>query len=102
MRRLTHHQLLLALMKLGLSYAEAKELGAEELLCLLHHSQLDERLVALDQEAARIASLPFADPHEQQQALAVLRHRAEFELDRFYCGVPGVGRCQGDSHDQAG
>jgi hypothetical protein len=90
------------LLKLGLSYGEAQSLGAEELLCLLHHSQLEERLAALDRETARIASLPFADPHEQQQALAGLRHQAEFELDRFYRGVPGVDRSQGDSHDQAG
>jgi len=71
-------------MRLGLSYAAAQAVGIEELLCLLHHAQLEERLAALDREAARIASLQFADPHEQQQALTGLRHRSQAELDWFY------------------
>lgn len=74
-------------MKLGFSYAEARALGAEEFLCILYHGRLAQGLAALDQEAARIASLQFADPHEQQQALAVLRQRAEAQLDRFYRGA---------------
>lgn len=90
-------------MKLGLSYTEAQALSAEDLLCLLHHAQLAERLAALDQEATRIASLPFADPHEQRQALAALRHQAEVELDRFYQGVTiGARRCRGANDEQTG
>jgi hypothetical protein len=75
---------LLALLRLGLTYAEARAIGAEEMLCLMHHARLEEQLAALDREAGRVASLPFADPHVQQQALAGLHHRAQAELARFY------------------
>lgn len=78
-------------MRIGLSHAEARALSMEEVLCLLHHAQLDEKLAALDGEAARIAGLQLADPHEQQQALAILRHGVEAELDRFYRGDSHTG-----------
>jgi hypothetical protein len=83
-RPVTHHQVLLALLKAGLSLAEARSLGMEELLCFLAHQRLAETLAALDAEAARVASLPLADAGEQQRLLAALHHRAEAALDRFY------------------
>ena len=87
-RQTTHHQVLLALLRLGLSYADACAIGMEEMLCLLYHAQLEEYIAAMDREAARIAGLQFADVHEQQQALAALRHGAEAALDRFYRSKP--------------
>lgn len=83
-RPVTHHQVILALLRAGLSLAEARSLGMEELLCLLAHRRLEETLAALDAETARVASLPLADAAEQQRLLAALHHRAEAALDRFY------------------
>ena len=80
----TAHQVLLELLGLGLSLAEAKSIGAEEMLCLLHHARLRDDLAALEAEAARVASLPFADAHDQQRALARLGHHAQARLARFY------------------
>jgi hypothetical protein len=91
-RPVTHHQVILALLKAGLSLAEARSLGMEEVLCLLAHRRLEETLAALDAEAARVAGLPLAEAGEQQRLLAALHHRAEAALDRFY------RRRQGETH----
>lgn len=71
-------------MRLGLSLAEARRIGMEEALCLLHHGALDEQLLVLDAEAARVASLSLADEQEQRRALTVLEHRAAALAERFY------------------
>jgi hypothetical protein len=96
--------MLIALLRLGLSYAEARTIGMEEMLCLLHHAQLDKQLAALDQEAARIAGLQFADPHEQQQALTAVHHGARALLDRFHhnqsCGARTMRGKQSDDQIQ--
>ena len=83
-RPVTRHQVLLALMRAGLSLAEARALSMEEMLCLLIHLRLEDTLAALDAEAARVASIPLADDDEQRRLLNALNHRAEAELDRFY------------------
>jgi len=75
---------LLALTRCHLSYAEARTLSFEEMLCLLHHAAFEKRLDELSAEAQRMASLPFVDPHEQQRALLALQHRAAAEVERFY------------------
>lgn len=80
----TPHQVRLALLRAGLNYRAAGEVSCEEMLCLLHHAALEERLRALDAESARLAGLSFADPVEQQRALTAISHRAATELDRFY------------------
>jgi hypothetical protein len=80
----TAHQVLLELLGLGLGLAEARSIGLEEALCLLHHAGLRHDLAALEAEAARVAGLPFADAHEQQRALARLGHQAQARLARFY------------------
>jgi|GEM_PF-4783190 len=56
----------------------------EEVLCLLQHAALNDELAALESEAARVASLSYAEPAEQQRALAMLGHRRQAALDRFY------------------
>ncbi|MBN2080899.1 hypothetical protein JW859_01705 [bacterium] len=71
-------------MKQGLGWQAARRLGLEEVLCLLYHAALSDELAALEGEAARVASLSFADPAEQQRALAMLGHRRQAALDRFY------------------
>ena len=76
--------MLLALLRLGLSYGAARRIGMEEALCLLHHGTLDEELRRIDAEAARVASLSLADEDEQRRALTVLQHRAAAAVDRFY------------------
>jgi hypothetical protein len=68
----------------GLSYREARALAMEEALCLLHHLALRRRLDWLEAEAARVAGLALADPHEQQLALSRLEHAAAAELKRFH------------------
>jgi hypothetical protein len=75
---------LLTLMDCGLSYSEARAIGIEEALCLLHHHGHRERLRALDAEAARIASLPFADPAAPQRELHKLRLRMRGVEERFW------------------
>jgi len=75
-------------MRLGLTWVEAKALSVEEVLCLLHHAELEESMQYLHAESARVASLSFADPHEQQRALSTLAHRAAALLDRFYRRIP--------------
>jgi hypothetical protein len=75
---------LLELTRCNLSYREAQALGLEEMLCLLHHAAFDKRLSELSAEALRVASLPLADPAEQQRALLALHHRAAAEVERFY------------------
>ena len=75
---------LLELMQAGLGYAEARTVGYEEALCLLHHARFERELHTLDAEEARIASLSFADPQEQQRALIALRHKAKALTERFY------------------
>ncbi len=52
-------------------------------------------LGAIEAEAARIASLPFADSHEQQRLLLKLRHTAAQCLARFYRDV--VEHCVEDT-----
>jgi hypothetical protein len=79
---------LLELMHLGLSWNEARALGAEEVLCLLAHATLTRELRGLEADAARIAGLPFADSHEQQRVLLKLRHTAATCLARFYREAP--------------
>lgn len=74
----------MALTRCQLSYAEARALGFEEMLCLLHHAAFEKRLSELSAEAQRVAGLPFADPHEQQRALLAIQHRAAAEVERFY------------------
>lgn len=76
--------MLLELLRLGLSWGEARSLPAEEVLCLLAHASLRRDLSELEHEAARIASLPFADPHEQQRLLLKLKHAAAGKLQRFH------------------
>ena len=83
-RPLTRHQVLLLLLKAGLSLREARGIGMEEMLCMLAHIEMEGKLAALDAEAARVASLPMADAAEQQRLLSALHHRAEAALDRFY------------------
>jgi hypothetical protein len=80
----TTHEVLLELLRLGLSWYEARALSAEEVLCLLAHATLKRDLEALEAETIRIASLPFADPHEQQRQLLKLKHMAAGKLQRFY------------------
>jgi hypothetical protein len=92
--------LLLALMRFGLDYAQARAVGMEELLCLLYHGQLQEQLAVLDQEAARIASLQFADQHEQQRALTGLRHQAQAALDGFYRAPSSMPAPNGADNEQ--
>jgi hypothetical protein len=94
--------LVLALMRLGLDYAQARAISMEELLCLVHHGQLQEQLAILDQEAARIASLQFADQHEQQRALTGLRHQAQVALDGFYRALSFKPGPSGANNEQAG
>ena len=79
--------MLLALLRQGLSLAEARALSFEEMLCYLHHAAFEERLGELSAESARVAGLPFADPAEQQRALTALSHRAAAEVERFYKSV---------------
>ncbi|MCH7472194.1 hypothetical protein IIA79_04500 [bacterium] len=76
--------MILALCRSGLSYAEARAVGMEEMLCLLAHARIEETLRELGAESARVASQSFADPEEQRRALTSLKHRANAELDRFY------------------
>lgn len=76
--------MLLALLQLNLSLAEARWLGFEETLCLLHHRQLDLQLASLESESARVASLSFADPDAQNRALSALAHRQAALVDKFY------------------
>jgi hypothetical protein len=80
----TIHDVLLELLRLGLSWREARSLPAEEVLCLLSHAALRRDLGELEAEAARIANQPFADPHEQQRLLLRLKHVAAARLTRFY------------------
>jgi hypothetical protein len=75
---------LLELLRLGLSWREARSLPAEDVLCLLSHAALRRNLGEVEAEAARIANLPFADPHEQQRLLLRLKHTAAGKLQRFY------------------
>lgn len=89
-------------MRLGLGYAQAQAIGMEELLCLLYHAQLQEQLAVLDQEAARIASLQFADQHEQQRALTGLRHQAQAALDGFYRALSFKPGPSGVDNEQTG
>jgi len=79
---------LLRLLGLGLSLAEAQSLTYEEMLCLMFHAEITAVQGWLEGEGARIASLPFADPCEQRRALIALAHRGEAELDRFYRRYP--------------
>ena len=76
--------MLLALLQLNLSLAEARQLGFEETLCLLQHRKLDLQLEGLEHESARVASLGCADPEAQGRALAVLAHRQAALLEKFY------------------
>ena len=57
---------------------------AEDVLCLLYHAKLRRELGEIESETARIASLPFADPHEQQRLLVKLMHQAAGKLQQFY------------------
>jgi hypothetical protein len=54
----------------------------------MFHAELSAVQGWLEGEAARIASLPFADALEQRRALIALAHRSEAELDRFYRRYP--------------
>lgn len=76
--------MLLALLQLNLNLAEARQLGFEETLCLLHHRQLDLQLESLERESARVASLGFADPESQGRALSALVHRQAALVEKFY------------------
>jgi hypothetical protein len=91
----TTHDVLLELLRLGLSWNDARSLPAEEVLCLLAHAALRRELDELNAESARIASLPFADPHEQQRLLLRLKHSAAGKLDRFYRERSAVGSKSG-------
>ncbi len=77
------HQTVLALLSCGLGYSEAQRISYEDALCLLACKAHCDELEWLDREAARIASLSFADPDEQQKHLLALRHRARRAVERF-------------------
>lgn len=81
--------MLLELVSRGLSYREARELSCEEVLCLAAHSALLRELEAIAAETARVAGLPFAEPHEQQRLLHKLRHSAALAQARFHREVAG-------------
>ena len=53
-------------------------------MCLMYHLEFSETAKALTAESARVASLSFADPVEQQQALSRLQLQIKAALDRFY------------------
>ncbi len=76
--------MLLALLGLNLTLSEARGLGFEETLCLLHHRKLDMQLASLESESARVASLGFADPDSQARALSALAHRQAALVEKFY------------------
>ena len=80
--------MLLRLLALGMSLAEARSLSYEEMLCLMFHAELTAVQGWIEGEGARIASLSFADPEQQRRALTALAHRGEAELDRFYRRYP--------------
>jgi hypothetical protein len=74
---------LLDLLACGLSYAEARAIPFEDALCLLHVHALRTRLAQMDSEAARLASLPLADPHAVQRELRMVELRAKALLAEF-------------------
>jgi hypothetical protein len=74
---------MLALLRCGLSYSEARGIGVEEVLCLVQHQHLYEELRWLDGEAARVASLSFAEAEPQARQLLALQHRARRAVERF-------------------
>ncbi len=78
------HQVLIALLELNLTLSEARHLGFEETLCLLHHRKFDLQLASLESESARVASLGFADPDSQTRGLSSLAHRHAALVERFY------------------
>lgn len=78
------HMLLLELLRSGMSLEEARSLGIEELLCFVAHLRLERELNELDEEAARIASLPFAEEQPRQHALSALRLKGRGLIEKFY------------------
>jgi hypothetical protein len=71
------HAILYELIQCGLSWREARALPYEDALCLLHIHHQRQQLAALDAEAARLASLPLADPHSVQRELRKVQLRAK-------------------------
>lgn len=71
-------------MHCGLSYAVARSIPYEDALCLLHVHALRRRLAQLDSEAARLASLPLADPHAVQRELRRVELRAKALVEQFH------------------
>jgi hypothetical protein len=84
------HETLFDLLHCGLSYAEARSIPYEDALCLLHVHARRAQLSRLDAEAARLASLPLADPHAVQRELRRIELQARALLKE--CSLPQRNR----------